>query len=117
MPDVPDVEYSIRELVRLCSVGKGQAQGYRKCNCCEKCNSRKCSFKRAGLLCNSVCHAHDASTHILECIIKVDSESPNAKIKNREFARDMAITISGITDGFHFWVRPTMTKIFFYYEH
>jgi len=52
--DVPDVEHSVRELVRLGSVGKGQ--GYRRCNCRQKCLSGRCSCKKAGLFCNSACH-------------------------------------------------------------
>lgn len=53
--DVPEAEFTIRELVRLDSVGTGQ--GYRRCNCRQKCVSKRCACVKSGLQCNSACHA------------------------------------------------------------
>lgn len=47
-------EFSLRELVRLGSVGTGQ--GYRRCTCRTNCTSKKCTCKKNGMMCNSACH-------------------------------------------------------------
>ena len=49
-----DEEYSLRALVRLDSVGKGQ--GYQKCSCHQKCTSKRCACFKNSLGCNSACH-------------------------------------------------------------
>jgi len=54
LTDVPGVEYSLRELVKLASVGTGQ--GYRRCLCRQKCGTNRCSCFKGGLKCNSACH-------------------------------------------------------------
>jgi len=48
-------ELSLRELVRLSSVGTGQ--GYRRCACKQKCQSNRCACFKSGIICNSACHA------------------------------------------------------------
>lgn len=45
-----DVEHSLRELVRLGSVGTGQ--GYRRCSCRGACNSKKCTCHKNDMKCN-----------------------------------------------------------------
>ena len=47
-------EYTLRELVRLGSVGTGQ--GYRRCTCRTNCTSKKCTCKKNDMMCNSACH-------------------------------------------------------------
>lgn len=48
------VMYSIRELVRLGSVGTGR--GYRRCNFRGNCTSKKCTCQKNNMICNSTCH-------------------------------------------------------------
>ena len=53
--DVPDKQLSVREAIRLLSVGHGQ--GVLKCNCkTGECNAGRCSCFRANQKCNSRCH-------------------------------------------------------------
>ena len=47
-------EYSLRELVRLNSVGTGQR--YRRCSCRQRCSTNRCACFKSGLKCNSSCH-------------------------------------------------------------
>ena len=49
------VSVSVREAVKLLSVGNGQ--GYMRCNCAGLCATMKCSCRSAGLTCSSKCHA------------------------------------------------------------
>lgn len=46
--------YSLRELVRLGSVGTGQ--GYRRCSCRGDCDSKRCKCQKDEMICNSACH-------------------------------------------------------------
>ena len=48
-----DTNYSLRELVRLGSVGIGQ--GYRRCSCRTRCTSNRCRSKKGNVMCNSAC--------------------------------------------------------------
>ena len=49
---------SIREIIKLDSIGNGQ--GYIKCGCLKgKCDN--CTCKKKGLLCNSRCHGREAN--------------------------------------------------------
>lgn len=53
--DVPlSKETSVRELVRLGSVGTGQ--GYKRCTCKKDCKSARCKCFKNGFVCNSACH-------------------------------------------------------------
>lgn len=53
--DVPvNIEASIRELVRLGSVGTGQ--GYKRCSCKKDCKTARCKCFKNGFICNSACH-------------------------------------------------------------
>ncbi|KAE9536197.1 hypothetical protein AGLY_007420 [Aphis glycines] len=59
--EVPDIQLSLREAARLFSNLGGQ--GYDRCTCVQKCETRRCKCKAAGILCNSKCHsAGDAAT-------------------------------------------------------
>jgi len=49
-----NVEFSLRELVRLGSVGTGQ--GYRRCSCRQKCSTKCCTCFKNGYVCDSICH-------------------------------------------------------------
>ena len=60
--DVPAVEYSVREIVKLLSVGNGQ--GFKKCSCKGRCNNSKCSCYKNNLKCNSACHSANAKNCI-----------------------------------------------------
>lgn len=53
--EVPDVELSLREIVTAQSLTGGQ--GFKRCLCKGKCDSKRCSCKAQDLLCNSKCHA------------------------------------------------------------
>ena len=55
---VPDTEISVREAARMASSGSGQ--GFFKCNCATKCQSSKCKYKKASVLCNSKCHGSNS---------------------------------------------------------
>ncbi|CAI6369221.1 unnamed protein product [Macrosiphum euphorbiae] len=46
--DVQSNEYSLRELVRLGSVGTGQ--GYRRCTCRTNCTSKKCTCRKNDMM-------------------------------------------------------------------
>lgn len=48
-------EITIREAARLDSVGTGQ--GFFKCTCTTKCQSKKCKCLKEGVKCNSKCHS------------------------------------------------------------
>lgn len=52
--EVPDIQLSLREVARLFSNLGGQ--GYDRCTCGQKCETRRCKCKAAGILCNSKCH-------------------------------------------------------------
>lgn len=52
--EVPDIQLSLREAARLFSNLGGQ--GYDRCTCVQKCETRRCKCKAAGILCNSKCH-------------------------------------------------------------
>ena len=49
---------SVREAVALISPTGGQ--GYQKCSCSSKCDSKRCACFKAGLYCNSRCHPSNA---------------------------------------------------------
>ena len=61
---------SVREAVKLLSVGGGQ--GMLKCNCSGQCDSNRCSCKKNNLICNSRCHGGNT-----KCANKVLSGSNN----------------------------------------
>ncbi|XP_072380587.1 uncharacterized protein [Diabrotica undecimpunctata] len=52
--DVPGTEISFRKYARKDSNLGGQ--GFRHCNCSGQCNSNRCRYKKASVLCNSKCH-------------------------------------------------------------
>ena len=51
---IPEDNISLREVARKATIGGGQ--GYRSCICVKGCESKHCSCRRAGRLCNSKCH-------------------------------------------------------------
>ena len=54
---------SVREVIRLDSIGNGQ--GYIKCSCkIGKCN-KNCKCKTMNLICNSRCHGRESNPHCL----------------------------------------------------
>lgn len=59
--DVPEKEISLREAATTNSVSGGQ--GYKRCNCRQKCTTNRCACRAAGLLCNSKCHKSEACTN------------------------------------------------------
>ncbi|KAL4153512.1 hypothetical protein QTP88_001345 [Uroleucon formosanum] len=52
--EVPDIQLSLREVARLFSNLGGQ--GYDRCTCGQKCETRRCKCKAAGILCNTKYH-------------------------------------------------------------
>lgn len=52
--DIPNIELSLREVSIKDS--KFGGQGFIKCNCNKKCNSKLCKCKKSNVLCNSKCH-------------------------------------------------------------
>ncbi|XP_026820773.1 uncharacterized protein LOC113559301 [Rhopalosiphum maidis] len=52
--DIQQNEYSLREFVRLRSVGTGQS--YQRCTCRTNCTSKTCTCKKNMMTCNSACH-------------------------------------------------------------
>jgi hypothetical protein len=52
--EVGKEEISAREVVKKLSLVGGQ--GFKKCNCSNKCTTKTCLCKSANLLCNSKCH-------------------------------------------------------------
>ena len=48
---------SVREAVRILSMGNGQE--FFKCLCTGKCQTNRCSCKKPGVLCNSKCHGSE----------------------------------------------------------
>ena len=53
--DIPQKEYTIREIVRILSVGDGQ--GFKKCSCKGNCDNSRCKCFKNNLVCNSACHS------------------------------------------------------------
>ena len=51
---ITDKKESIRGAINALSIGGGQ--GFFKCGQTCKCNTKKCSCKKAGIFCNSKCH-------------------------------------------------------------
>lgn len=51
---VPSTKLSLREIVRLLSVGKGQ--GYKRYGCKTGCDTKRCKCLQENLKCNSACH-------------------------------------------------------------
>jgi len=49
-----DKTMSLRQVSTAAS--KSGGQGYVRCNCKKKCNTKKCNCKNGGILCNSKCH-------------------------------------------------------------
>lgn len=47
--------FSLRTIATAQSTGSGQ--GFFKCACRSKCESRKCACKKNNVLCNSRCHS------------------------------------------------------------
>lgn len=52
--NVPNNVLSIREIVRVLSVGTGQ--GYKRCLCKSKCENNRCTCYKNKMKCNSACH-------------------------------------------------------------
>nr|XP_018911199.1 PREDICTED: uncharacterized protein LOC109039924 [Bemisia tabaci] len=61
LSDVPNKEVSLREAATTNSVSGGQ--GFKRCNCRQKCTNNRCACRAAGLLCNSKCHKSEACTN------------------------------------------------------
>lgn len=63
--DVPNVDASLREIVRNLSVGDGQ--GKKKCACKTGCASYRCACFKNKMKCNSACHSqlsiHKCTNH------------------------------------------------------
>ena len=61
------VEEIPTEIVSLRSVASSQAQGngqgYVRCQCTMRCNTKKCLCRRSGILCNSKCHNSNSCTN------------------------------------------------------
>jgi hypothetical protein len=54
-----DLVTSVRNLVRLGSVGNGQ--GYRRCACSQNCLTKRCKCYKEGYECNSACHPNSSN--------------------------------------------------------
>lgn len=52
--EVPDAVVSLRKAVKSLSLVGGQ--GFKKCNCLQKCTSNRCKCKAWKMMCNSRCH-------------------------------------------------------------
>ncbi|KAF0702605.1 KRAB-A domain-containing protein 2-like, partial [Aphis craccivora] len=52
--DVPNTTTSIRQAVAQLSLSGGQ--GFLRCDCQQKCTTKKCKCRQSNLLCNSRCH-------------------------------------------------------------
>ncbi|XP_071052387.1 uncharacterized protein [Onthophagus taurus] len=59
--EVPSKEMSLRTVAIAQSIGTGQ--GFKKCACTKKCETKKCLCKRSNLLCNSKCHGSNPCTN------------------------------------------------------
>ena len=46
---------SLREIVKILSVGNGQ--GFKKCSCKGNCQNNKCKCYKNKMVCNSACHS------------------------------------------------------------
>ena len=60
--NIPPEQLSIHELVRAGSVCGGQ--GYQRCHCRSNCLTKRCSYLKAGLHCNSACHSHKCCDNV-----------------------------------------------------
>jgi transposase InsO family protein len=60
---ITDKTTSIRGAINALSIGGGQ--GFFKCGASCKCNTMRCSCKKAGILCNSKCHKSTTCTNKL----------------------------------------------------
>ena len=62
--NIPDTTISLRSAATQDSVaGGGHGQGFVRCACTKKCETKRCACRRNGLLCNSKCHSSTACTN------------------------------------------------------
>ena len=59
--EIPSKEISLRSVATAQSTGTGQ--GFAKCACTKKCETKKCFCKKNNLLCNSKCHGSGPCTN------------------------------------------------------
>nr|CAH7765217.1 unnamed protein product [Callosobruchus chinensis] len=58
---IQDTEIPLRSVATAQSTGHGQ--GFKKCNCESKCQSKKCACRKENILCNSKCHNSSTCTN------------------------------------------------------
>lgn len=58
---VPEKEISVREGNTCSSIGTGQ--GFQRCSCTTKCETKRCACRKSGKLCNSKCHSSLSCTN------------------------------------------------------
>lgn len=54
--NIPEIELSIREIIKILSVGSGQ--GFQRCSCKTECNNKRCKCFKNNMKCNSSCHSN-----------------------------------------------------------
>ena len=57
---VPDAPASTLSLRKAAATASGSKQGFIKCNCSGKCDSKRCQCVKLKVLCNSKCHGSNS---------------------------------------------------------
>ena len=59
--DIPTEVVSLRSVASQQALGNGQ--GFIRCLCTIKCNTKRCQCRRSGIICNSKCHSSNPCTY------------------------------------------------------